>query len=103
MASSSSSSSNSPHTDSISSASDSSNTINAPPPSPEMIAPPPLLPFPIFPLPLQVFLSQKVQPWEGSEDDEGEDLEELRLKAEEDAEDEAHDTLMWASSRCRAS
>ena len=82
---------NSPQTDSI----------NAPPLSPEMVAPPPFLPFPIFPLTPQVYLSQEVQPWKGNERDKGEDSKELRQKAEEDAENEANNTLIRASSMCK--
>lgn len=82
----SSASSNCPKNDSTSSTNDSSssNTSNAPPSSPELVPFPSPLPFPIFPLPPQVFLLQEVQPCEGSEEDEGEDFKELQLKAEED-------------------
>ena len=48
-----------------------------------------------------MFLPQEVQPWEGSEEEEGEDLDELRLKAEEDAEDEAYTAFIGAASRHR--
>ena len=64
-----------------------------------MVAPPSFLPFPIFPLPPQVFLSQEVQPWEGGEENEGEDSKELRLKAKKDVEDKARNILMRALSR----
>ena len=99
--------SNSPQNDSTSLSSDSSssNIYNAPPPNPEPIPLPSLIPFPIFPFPPQVFLPQ-VQPWEGNEEEEREDFEELQLKAEEDAEDEAYNAFMGAvlkgRRRCRA-
>ena len=99
MASSSLANSNSPQTDFTSPTSDSYNTINAPLPSPKMVAPPPLLPFPIFPLTSKVFLSQEVQTWEWSDRDEGKDSQELQLQAKEDAEDEAHNTFIRALSR----
>ena len=59
-------------------------SINNAPPT---IPPPPPLSFPIFLLPFQTFIPQEVQPWEGSEEEEEKDLEALRLKAKEDAED----------------
>lgn len=101
MASSSSSSgSNSSKNDSTSSISESSNTNNAPPPSPEMVHFPSSLPFPVFPIPPQVFLPHEVQLWEGSEEDEVEDSK-LLLMVEEDAEDKAYDAFMGASFMCK--
>lgn len=93
--------SNFPPNESTSSSNDSSssNINNAPPPNPKPI---PLLPpllFLIFPLPPQVFLPQKVQPWERNEEQEGEDSKEFWLKAEKDAGDEAHNAFMGAASR----
>ena len=54
----------------------------SPPPSP--VHPP--LPFPIHPLPHQVFIPEEVAPFNWS-DEEQEDLEELWLKVEEDVKD----------------
>lgn len=56
--------------------------------------------------PPQVLLPHEVQPWERSAEDEEVDSEEIQLKTEEDAEDEACDAFIGASSRhrrrCRA-
>ena len=65
-----------------------------PPAIPNLIPPPLPLPFPVFPLPPQVFLPQEVRPWEGSEEEEEEDSEELRLKAEDNAKDASYDAFM---------
>ena len=88
MASSSPAGSNSPQIDSTSSAGDSYNTINAPPPSPKMVAPPPPPSFPnLSPSPLSLPFSRS-STLEGSEGDKEEDSKELRLKVEVDVEDE---------------
>ena len=72
-----------------------------PPAIPNLIPPPLPLPFPVFPLPPQVFLPQEVRPWEGSEEEEEKDLEALQLKAEEDAEDASYDAFMGNVPRGR--
>ena len=58
----------------------------------------PPLPFLIHPLPPQVFIPKEVTPFNWS-DEEQKDSKELRLKAEEDAEDATTATFMDAFIR----
>ena len=51
-----------------------------------------------------LFWVKEVQPWEASEEyKEEEDLEELRLKAEEDAKDAPYDSFMGMSQSAKES
>ena len=91
--------SNSPkHTSSSSESAPSSLDKNIPSPPPSPVHPP--LPFPIFSLPPQVFILEEVAPFNWS-DEENEDSEELRLKAEEDAKEAALVAFIRAPSRRR--
>ena len=74
----------------------SSEHTHSPPPSP--MHPP--LPFPIHPLPPQVFIPEEVAPFNWS-DEEGEDSEDLWLRAEEEAEDAVTTAFLDAPTRCR--
>ena len=76
--------------------SSSDNNIPSPPPRPMH----PLLPFPILPLPPQVFILEEVAPFNWS-DEEKEDSEELWLKDEEDAEEAVLVAFIRAPSRRR--
>ena len=60
----------------------------------------PRFPFPIHPLPPQVFILEEVAPFDWS-DEEEENSKELQLRAKDDAEDAATVAFMDAPTRCR--
>ena len=87
-------SSNSPKHSSSSSESASSDCTPSPPPS--LVLPP--LPFPIHPLPPQVFIFEEVAPFDWSNEEE-QNSEEFWLRAKDDVEDAATAAFMDAPIR----